>query len=260
MIFSSSRGKDPGQELFPLVALYGDLLLYSGGNSDTNFAGPSTLDIASITALYPAPGPQQEPGAPPWRRSGTGNATNPTQSCPTAGASGVPVRSVPTKQPSGAPAANRTTKRWYSVPLDMDAQPQDTRAWPPCADGTRTITYCFETQASYDSLNELLGLALIKWAPAMHTSALAFAPDSACTQGRLCLCSTPDVAEVTLRISLANPIQQRTPRSTIGYKDRIIQNPRPSVPRHYIMWPHLPGFFGLNAPLIFAHELGERPL
>jgi hypothetical protein len=242
-------------------------VILSGGNRDPNLATASALDMERLKALYPqrpwTPAPQPnipQQGAPflPGKRSGTGNATHPTQSCPKARASGLPVRPVPTVQSSGAPAANRTTKRWYSVPLDVDAQPQDIRAWPPCADGTRTITYCFENQDSYDSLHELLGLAFMKWAPAIHASALAFAPDEACTQGRPCLCSIPEVAEVTLRISLVNPSRRRKPLSTIGYKDRIIQNPRPSVPRHYILWPYTPGYFGLNAPLIFAHELGKQ--
>lgn len=257
MIFDSFRGSiRPNGPTLWNIRNDPKTFIYTGGNPDPNRAGPSRMDTERIRALYPMP-QQQGPGAPPWKRSGTGNATHPTQSCPKAKASGLPVRPVPTVQSSGAPAANRTTKRWYSVPLDVEAQPQDIRAWPPRADGTRTINYCFENQDSYNSLHELLGLALMKWAPAIHASALAFAPDEACTQGRPCLCSTPEVAEVTLRISLANPSRRRKPLSTIGYKDRIIQNPRPSVPRHYILWPYTPGYFGLNAPLIFAHELGK---
>lgn len=168
------------------------------------------------------------------------------------------TRAAPQQGPAGRPG-KRAVKQWSTVPEDHETQPQDVRAWPPGKDGSRTIHYCFEHQASYDSLHEILALALVKWVPAVHASALAFAPDPACSQGP-CLCSTRGVAEVTLRISLADPKKQRTPLSTVGYKDRIVENPHPNMPRHYIMWPYTPALFNLDAALVMAHELGKRLL
>ena len=159
---------------------------------------------------------------------------------------------------SGEPPKKPASKRWWSIPEEHETQPEDIRPWPPGEDGSRIITYCFENQASYDSLHEILALALVKWEPAVRASALAFAPDSACTSGP-CLCSAHGVAEVTLRISLVDPKKQQQPLSTMGYTDRIVENPYPNMPRNFIMWPYTPHFFGPNAVLVMAHELGERP-
>jgi len=64
----------------------------------------------------------------------------------------------------------RVTKRWWTVPLDQETRPEDVRVWPPCADGTRTVTFCFENVDTYHTVIGILALALAKWAPAMRLS------------------------------------------------------------------------------------------
>lgn len=233
MLFASDLDKANDAEGFPLMTTTGDRI-YLGGNADPEKAGISNLDIQRVVQLYPvrSTGSQPTPG---------GSETMPQGSHPTPGE--LPQKPV--------------EKRWWSVSEEHETKPEDIRPWPPGEDGSRTITYCFENQASYDSLHEILALALVKWEPAIQASALAFAPDSACTHGP-CLCSTHGVAEVTLRISLADPQQQPEPLSSIGYIDRIVEKPFPNLPRHYIMWPYTPYAFGPTAGLVMAHELGER--
>ena len=240
MIYDSGVGRASDAEGYPLVTKTGELI-HIGGDPDPEQAGISDLDIERVVELYTT-GPAEPPSTPQDLPSTPGaSETMPQGSHPTPG--------VPSKKP--------VEKRWRSIPEEHETQPEDIRPWPPGEDGSRTIAYCFENQASYDSLHEILALALVKWEPAVQASALAFAPDSACTSGP-CLCSTHGVAEVTLRISLADPKKQQQPLSTMGYTDRIVKNPYPNMPRNFIMWPYTPHSFGPNAVLVMAHELGER--
>ena len=221
MLYASSMCRAHGAQSSSLLTSRGSTI-NPGGDPDPDRAGLSRGDIERVVRLYPK------------------------------------QRAAPQQGPAGR-SGNRAAKRWSTVPEDHETQPQDVRAWPPGEDGSRTIHYCFENQASYDSLHEILALALLKWAPAVQVSALAFAPDAACSQGP-CLCSTQGVAEVTLRISLADPKKQQAALTTVGYKDPIVENPHPNMPRHYIMWPYSPAFFRLDAALNMAHELGKSLL
>jgi hypothetical protein len=270
MLYDSNVGKPDGQQASPLVIKnqLGPRLLM-GGNTDLNLAGPSESDIERVKALYPAPPPDidsfnlhQGRGAPPGKRSGTGNATQSTQSCPKAGASGVPVRPVPTVQPSGAPAVNRTTKRWYSVPEAQDAAVEALRPWPPGQDGRRVVTWCFEDQASSDALGTLLAWGRQSWETVLHNpeeASLYFENDPACGAPRgPCLCTTNGVSEVSLRISMGRPGQTEFD-STLGYRDPIVANPHPNRPRHWLKWPSDVFFFGEAGGLMMAHLLGEIP-
>jgi len=233
MLYDSTTGRAPGADSYPLLTTAGELI-HIGGDADPEQAGISDLDIERVVELY---------------------TTESVESHSTPGGS----KTVPQGSHStpGKPPGKSVTKRWWSVPEEHETQPEDIRPWPPREDGSSTITYCFENKASYDSLHELLALALAKWEPATQASALTFAPDSACTQGP-CLCSTLGVAEVTLRISLADPKHQQSPLSVVGYIDRIVEKPYPNMPRHYIMWPYTPRSFGPDAALAMAHELGKR--
>ena len=263
MIHDSSTGKAPGQPNYPLVSSgYHDEVLLTGGNADPNLARPSRLDIERVKTLYPArranaPPAPRSPFGPPGKRSVIANATQSTQACRKVAVSGVPLGSVPTVQPSGAPAANRSTKRWYSVPLEQDAPAGVKRPWPGCNDGTRTINYCFEDEASHKELAELFAKGLAKWAPAMHVSSLVFAPDTACTSElhSRCLCRTPGIEEATLRIMLT---EDGSPQATAGYLPLSVAA-APGRPRHHIAWPNDPDLFGAGAHLIMAHEIGKLP-
>ena len=226
MIYDSRSGKSRRAKGYPLLTTAGELV-YMGGDPDDEKAGISEGDIQRVVDLYPK--------------------------------ESVDSHSAPGESPPGPadPPGKPVEKRWWSIPEEHETQPEDIRPWPPGEDGSRTISYCFENQASYDSLHDVLALALVKWEPAIQASALAFAPDLACANGP-CLCSTHGVPEVTLRISLADPQKQQHPLSSVGYIDRIIEKPWPNLPRHYIMWPYTPYSFGPSAVLVMAHELGER--
>lgn len=127
ILFLSTVGRAPGALSHPLLSAAGNMI-YPGGNMNPSRAGLSRGDIDRVMALYP-------------RRRG-----------------------APQQGPAGRPG-KRAAKRWSTVPEDHETQPEDVRAWPPGKDGSRTIHYCFENQASYDSLREILALALLKWAP-----------------------------------------------------------------------------------------------
>ena len=209
MISDSFTLKDPDQDLYPLISLHGDPLLFAGGNANPKLAGPSPSDIERVAALYPsefqATDLGQTPSPPLGKRSVAANNTRSLQSCSRVEIPGVAVTTagpVPTKQTTGVRPTSRATKRWYSVPLEQEAAPESQRPWPACDDGTSTISYCFEDAASHKILEELFVKALAKWAPAMHASSLVFAPDAVCT-GDLhsrCLCNTPGMAKTTLHI------------------------------------------------------------
>jgi hypothetical protein len=138
MLYDSEVGKPPGQEESPLMSVRNSYPLRMGGNRDPNLAAPSFWDIKHVLDLYPPPPPPIEPfdfgeqsGAPPGERSVTVEATQSEQPWLKVEGPGeftTTVGPVPTEQPSAAPPANRTTKRWYSAPLDVDARPEDYRA------------------------------------------------------------------------------------------------------------------------------------
>lgn len=267
MIFDSLVGRAAGQQGYPLVSTRRERRIIMGGNNDPDLAGPSYDDISRLSALYPPPPPpiesfnlQDTPGAPPGKRSVTANDTEPTQPWLRVEGPGgftTAIGPVPSEQPTEAPAANRSTKRWYSVPLEQDAPTEAKHPWPTCNDGTRTINYCFEDEASHKELAELFARGLAKWAPAMHVSSLVFAPDAACT-GDLhsrCLCSTPGVEENTLHIMLT---EDGSPQATVGYLPSSVAVAS-GRPRHHIAWPDDPDLFGAGAHLIMAHEIGKLP-
>ena len=150
------------------------------------------------------------------------------------------------------------SKRWYSLGDDLVSPPGNQRAWPPGSDGHRTITYCYENVDAFNIMDYFFSRALDKWAPAIWASALLFAPDPACTQQGPCLCSAPDVEEVTLHLMLG-PAGCRA-MSTIGYRDRISPKQDPGRPRHFVQWPpsdaQLTEAMGIRT---MTHELGKRP-
>ena len=219
------------------------------------FGAPGLLSLLIVACVAAPTSPRADISDPDVaRQEFVESYSTPQQSPSIPGGSKTTIQGAyPTHEETSATSVE---KRWWSVPEDHETQPEDRRPWPPGEDGSHTITYCFENQASYDSLHEILALALIKWEPAIQASALAFAPDSACNQVP-CLCITSVVAEVTLRISLADPKQQVSALATVGYIDRIVENPYTNLPRSHITWPRA---FGPDAALLMAHELGERLL
>ena len=265
MIFDPMVGRAPGQQDYPLVPIKDDIEVIIGGNANPDLAGPSDLEIERLSALYPPPPPpiesfnfQQEPAGLPGKRSSPANATQSTEQwLKVEGPGGftTTIGPVRTEQPTEAPATNRSTKRWYSVPLEEDAPAGAKRPWPACDDGIRTINYCFEDAASHKELAELFAKALAKWARAMQVSSLVFAPDAACTgelQNR-CLCSTSGVADTTLHIMLT---EDGGAEATVGYLPPSVAV-SPGRARHHLVWPADPDFFGASASLIMAHEIGK---
>jgi hypothetical protein len=62
------------------------------------------------------------------------------------------------------------------------------------------------------------------------------------------------VDEATLHIILT---ETAGPEATVGYLPPLVTKHDPSKPRNYIVWPSDPGFFGMAAPLMMAHEIGK---
>jgi hypothetical protein len=142
-------------------------------------------------------------------------------------------------------------ERWFGVREDFEIRPQDARAWPACADGSRTVPYCFGDVDTYQELSEVFAMGLAIWAPAMRVSSLAFAPDPACVQ-EPCLCSEPGVGEETLHIML-DPGRVAA-ASSLGY-DPLFRDP--NQPTHRLLWPANRAFTSHSAaPVLMAHELG----
>lgn len=147
-------------------------------------------------------------------------------------------------------------RRWYSIPVDEKAGPDERRPWPLCGNGKRVISYCFGDDRAYRDIGDLFLKGIAKWAHVMHISSVVFAPDTACLgpqwRGR-CLCSTPGVKEDSLHIILSD----NQASSTVGYLPPSAPNPNPSLPRNNIIWPKHIGFSKAFAPVVMAHEIGE---
>ena len=209
-------------------------IIFSGGTGDMNRAGPLPIDIERIKGLYPAqPQPNFHQYAPPVPLWQLGN------------------RSVAAK----GPPAKRVTKRWHSIPFNQNVQPGQPKAWPSC-NGYTLIFYCFENQASSDTLGDLFEEALDKWRPATDVSSLLFATDPACEQ-LPCICTTPGVAEETVHIKLGLVGEPNWSASTLGYRGPSIPNALPHLPRHFIHWPAAPVNFGDRDVVYMAQHLGE---
>jgi hypothetical protein len=233
MMFDSTTGTGGGAKRPLWDNRFGDKR-----SIDSNRPGASRLDIERVAALYPV--------APQPSASQEASLAAPTPPAPPA--------------PSGllGPLENQITKRWYSVPEAQNAALEVPKPWPPGIDGLRTITYCFENQASLNAL----GPVLFPWGCStwsgqlLEDSSLKFNWDFACRDMR-CLCSTPGVSEVSLRVSLARQGETAFD-ATLGYTDPIVPNPNPGKPRHYIRWPAESQFFGDAGGLMMGHLLGER--
>jgi hypothetical protein len=149
----------------------------------------------------------------------------------------------------------QVAKGWFSVPDSQHSVPEENRPWPPrgSMEGLHAITYCFENDAAYRIIGDLLPDALDKWEPALKVSSLAIVPDPACTGGAQspCLCSTSGVEEVTVRLRLG----VHGAHALIGYYDPF-QPFEPGKPRHYIEWPAIQRDTRARAVLELAHELG----
>lgn len=63
------------------------------------------------------------------------------------------------------------------------------------------------------------------------------------------------MAETTLHIILAE--EGRGPEATVGYLPPSVVIADHDRSRHHIVWPKDPELFGLAAPLMMAHEIGE---
>jgi hypothetical protein len=101
----------------------------------------------------------------------------------------------------------QVAKRWFTVPDKQQKKKKHmVSVWPPVGtmEGPRRIPYCFEDDAAFKIIGDILPAALDKWAPAMKVSSLAFAPDPACTgeNESPCLCSTKGIKEVTVHLQL----------------------------------------------------------
>lgn len=229
MIYDSVTGMSTHQNGYPLMTTAGERI-HIGGDPDPDQAGISSLDIERDVELYPTH-PIDSRSAP--ERS---HSTN------------VELDSVP------------LTKRWWSVQEDHDAPPNAAQPWPPAADGSRTITYCFQNQRVFDELSPLFTRALDKWAVVARVSSLQFAPDAACRQVP-CLCDTPHVADVSLRIMQAPQGQPllHGAVSTLGYRTHDLPQ-LGQMPRHFLLWSANTDFFRTPSlgGLMIAHELGER--
>ncbi|EME79448.1 uncharacterized protein MYCFIDRAFT_79480 [Pseudocercospora fijiensis CIRAD86] len=82
-----------------------------------------------------------------------------------------------------------TKKRWYSV----DHLREDTQLlpgpWPAVDDaGSTPIRFCFEDEASYKTLHDLIRDAVQLWAPASAVSTLTIEPDCGADEWH-CICS-----------------------------------------------------------------------
>ena len=245
MIYDSMTGRVAGADGFPLVTTTGEVI-HIGGDSDSEQAGISDLDIERVVELYPTGSEHSH------SKRGELNLT------PGESDSMLPnSHSTP-----GEPQEKQHAKRCWSVQEEYDANSIDSQPWPASDTGKHTITYCFETAAAWNALGAIWTRALAKWAVAVEASSLEFTPDTECDRLNQspCSCRTPGIADETVHIMQAPPGQPfYSPRATLGYKNR--NAPRtPGMPRHFLIWPANANFLPSqsHAGFIMAHELGEK--
>lgn len=234
MIYDSATGRTVDTDGFPLTTKDGEFI-HIGGDADPEQAGIPDLDIERVVELYTAESAESHSTPEKSDPKPEGSQSTPEQ-----------------------PQWKAVTKRWWSVKEDYLAEDNDLQAWPDSGDGSRTIPYCFQHQRAWDNLGPLLTQALTKWAVVIRVSSLNFAPDTACRQVP-CLCTTPNVADTSLRIIQARPDQQiPLAMTTTGYKNPNIPV-HGHMPRHCLIWPANTNFYGTAAQgtLMMAHELGE---
>jgi hypothetical protein len=219
-IYPSSREVtgDPNPK-YVLKTISGDLI-FTGGHPNPEHAGLSRLDIERVAALYPIKhvNPQLIQNKPPGKRSSDANADA------------------------------QIAKRWFSIPADQKFElPGGRRLWPKSGDGRHIVSYCFEDAESHHYLKDVFDKALAKWAPAIRTSSLTFAPDAACSGqqwlGR-CLCSRDGVSVDTLRIQATDA----TIDATCGY------TARPDGLRNILRFPKNQDKWGTVS---MTHKLGK---
>ena len=236
MIYDSMIGRAPGSDIDPLVTNAGEVI-HIGGEPDPEQAGISDLDIERVVELYP-PGSEHSHS----KREESDSVPGESHSTP------------------GEPQEKQHVKRWWSVQEEYDANSMESQPWPAANDGKHTITYCFETVAVWNALGAIWTRALAKWAVALQASSLKFLPDPVCDQQARnpCICSTPGMADETLRIMQA-PKDQRLnyAESSLGFRPPNFPIPN-GRPQHFMIWPANANFFGdpPRGGLVMAHELG----
>jgi hypothetical protein len=223
MLYHSSIARAIGAPSYPLLTARGSII-NSGGNPDPNRAGLSRGDIERVMQLYPK-------------------------------------RRAAPRQASGEQPEKQVAKRWQSIPFDADARPGQSKAWPVSDCDFRThITYCYENQASQDTLSDLFAEGLAKWERAILQSSLVFSPDAACGTdiSNPCLCDMDGILDTSVHIILGDP-RVTWPESTIGYTAPSITQVYRDMPRYFIIWPADAGKFGARSPLFMAQQIGKAP-
>lgn len=257
MIYDSDFLRIDGAKGYPLVTTDGRLIQMAGG-ADPERAGISDLDIERVAELYPK-GSANSPSTPTKLPSTLAKSPSTPTKSPSKPENPDPVPEG-SQTTRGQLPGKAVTKRWWSVQENHDPHSIDPQPWPASDDGSHTITCCFETDAVFVKLGPLIIRALAKWAVALQASSLKFLPDPVCDQQARdpCICSTPGMADETLRIMQA-PKDQRLnyAESSLGFRPPNFPIPN-GRPQHFMIWPANANFFGdpPRGGLVMAHELG----